>query len=142
MQRLKFDGGFPMLETMPGSAPSPSPAPAPGPAPSVIDDRATFGAARTWSIDGITAAMTASRLAVRDELTGGASDALDTLAALAHALGDDGNFAATVTAALAARVQFDAAQVLTYTQLEQLWLNTHLGNPAADPVAAYTTAKS
>lgn len=45
--------------------------------------------------------------------------ALDTLKELADALGDDANFAATVTTALAARLRVDAAQVLTEAQAIQ-----------------------
>lgn len=49
----------------------------------------------------------------------GAPAALDTLDELAAALGDDPNFAGTITLALANRVRHDAAQTLTTTQQGQ-----------------------
>lgn len=49
--------------------------------------------------------------------------ALDTLNELAAALGDDPNFAATMTTALANRLRFDAAQSLTSGQMAQALLN-------------------
>jgi hypothetical protein len=77
-----------------------------------IDD-ATTSTSSTWSsqktLDEITDAVNA--------LVNGAPGALDTLDELAAALGDDGNYAATVTTALNARVRTDtAAQGLTTTQ--------------------------
>lgn len=66
------------------------------------------------------------RLALKTEILGvGVPAALDTLDELAAALGDDANFAATVTTALGARV-----------------LATDIGNPDTDLVAVYTAAKT
>lgn len=63
---------------------------------------------------------------LKDEILGvGVPAALDTLDELAAALGDDANFAATVTTALGNRV-----------------LTADIGNPDTDLVALYTTAKS
>ncbi len=56
--------------------------------------------------------------------------ALDTLNELAAALGDDPNFAATMTAALAARLRVDAAQALTALQKTQGRANLDLGSLA------------
>lgn len=69
--------------------------------------------ASVWSSsrtsDAITTALNA--------LTTGAPAALDTLDELAAALGDDANFAATITTALGNRVRTDtAAQGLTLTE--------------------------
>lgn len=52
---------------------------------------------------------------------------LDTLDELAAALGDDPNFAATVTTALGNRVRFDAAQTLTGAQQVQARANIAAG---------------
>ena len=60
-----------------------------------------------------------------DILGAGVPAALDTLDELAAALGDDANFAATMTTALGARV-----------------LSADIGNPDTDLVAIYTIAKS
>lgn len=59
--------------------------------------------------------------------------ALDTLNELATALGDDPNFATTMTTALANRLRFDAAQSLTSGQKAQALLNLGvvLGTAAA-----------
>jgi hypothetical protein len=90
------------------------------------------------------------RIALKEEILGaGLPAALDTLEELANALGDDANFAATVTTALAARVRTDtAAQGLT-TQ-EKLNARTNIdavalaaiGDPEADLVAVYAAAKA
>lgn len=53
--------------------------------------------------------------------------ALDTLAELATALGNDANYAATTTAALGNRVRFDAAQTLTGAQQVQARANIAAG---------------
>jgi len=52
---------------------------------------------------------------------------LDTLNEIAEALGDDPNFAATITAALGNRVRFDAAQTLTGAQQTQARTNIGAG---------------
>ena len=66
------------------------------------------------------------RTALKSEILGaGVPSALDTLDELAAALGDDANFAATVTTALGNRV-----------------LATDIGNPDADLVAIYSAAKA
>lgn len=66
------------------------------------------------------------RVALKDEILGaGIPAALDTLKELADAIGDDANFAATVTTALGNRV-----------------LSTDIGNFDQDLVAVYTAAKT
>ena len=90
------------------------------------------------------------RIALKDEILGaGVPAALDTLDELAAALGDDANFASTITTALAARVRTDtAAQGLTTTQQDNARTNilaassAAIGNADADLVALYTTAKA
>ncbi|MDH1673927.1 hypothetical protein [Comamonas aquatica] len=113
-----------------------------------IDDGATSGGAVTWSVDKITSSITAARNALKDELVGGAGAALDTLAELAAALGDDPNFATTIATELGNRVRYDAAQVLTLEQQAQARTNIGAASAAAvgdtdrDFVADYTAAKA
>lgn len=90
------------------------------------------------------------RVALKNEILGaGVPAALDTLAELDAALGNDANFAATMTTALGNRVRVDtASQGLTATQQANARTNigaqdtTSIGNPDADLVALYTTAKA
>ena len=69
--------------------------------------------------------------------------ALDTLKELADAIGDDANFAANMTAALANRVRFDAPQTLTTAQQAQARTNINaygsveLGDITVDLVAVF-----
>lgn len=69
--------------------------------------------------------------------------ALNTLDELAAALGDDANFATTVTTALGNRVRVDAAQALTAVQKTQALANigavaaADIGNPDTDLVAVF-----
>ena len=77
-----------------------------------INDAAT-GSGQTWSSQKINSEITSAISA----LTTGAPGALNTLDELAAALGDDANFAATITTGLGNRVRVDtAAQGLTLTQ--------------------------
>lgn len=86
--------------------------------------------------DAIAAAVSA--------LVNGAGSALDTLKELADALGDDANFSTTISTALAARLQFDAAQTLSAPQKVQGNANlgslslVQSGDPATDFVAVVT----
>lgn len=90
------------------------------------------------------------RTALKAEILGaGVPGALDTLDELAAALGDDANYAATVTTALANRVRVDtAAQGLDATQQGNARTNiaavgtADIGNPDTDLVAVYTAAKA
>jgi hypothetical protein len=90
------------------------------------------------------------RIAVRDEILGsGVPAALDTLDELAAALGDDANFAATVTTGLANRVRADTAtQGLTLTQQNNarnnidVYSTADIGDTETDLVAFYNTAKA
>jgi len=77
-----------------------------------VNDAATSSTTQTYSINKIRDLVNTSISAV----TAGAPAALDTLDELAAALGDDANFAATITAALGNRLRVDAAQTLNATQ--------------------------
>jgi hypothetical protein len=90
------------------------------------------------------------RIALRTEILGsGVPAALDTLDELAAALGDDANFATTVTTALGNRLRIDINnQGLTTTQQANgrtnldVYSKAEIGNPETDLVAAYTAAKA
>jgi hypothetical protein len=107
-------------------------------AAAVIDDTAT-DTTHAWSAHKIAVEIQAAR----DALVNGAGAALDTLQELATALGNDPNFATTITNALAKRVRVDAAQ--TFTAGEQLQARANIGaqdaaaigNPDTDLVAIF-----
>ena len=106
-----------------------------------IDDGAT-GSATTWSSERIAQEIGGAL----DDLAAGAPGALDTLAELAAALGNDANFAATVTTALGARVRTDTGtQGLTAPQQANARANigavasADIGNPETDFVATFNT---
>jgi hypothetical protein len=84
-----------------------------------------------------TSQMNAAISAAVAALVDGAPATLDTLKELATALGD-ANFGATVTAALAARLRFDAAQELTATQKQTAQAN--LGRATAAEIRNNTNA--
>lgn len=107
-----------------------------------INDTLETSLVQTYSItkinDKIATAVSA--------LTNGAPEALDTLEELAAALGDDANFAATVTAALGNRVRHDVNnQGLTTQQKQNARTNidaygsAELGNPDANLVTVFET---
>lgn len=108
-----------------------------------IDDTAGDGALKaTWSADKIHEELSLAISALRNELTDGASGALDTLRELANAMGDDPNFAQTIATGLSNRLRFDAAQVLSGAQKLQACQNLGIGDPETDLAAAYATAKA
>ena len=102
----------------------------------------------TWSADKIFDSIAAASAALKNELTNGAGAALDTLAELADALGNDPSFAATIAGEIANRVRYDAAQALSAPQ--QVQARTNIGAQAAADVgdtdhnfvADYNTAKA
>lgn len=109
----------------------------------VIDDVAGDGATTvTWSANKIFDTIEAAKAAVTDALTNGAGAALDTLAELAAALGDDPNFAATIASEIANRVRYDAAQTLSAAQQLQACTNIGVGDPEHNFAADYATAKA
>lgn len=83
-----------------------------------------------------TAQMDAAIAAAVANLINGAPGALDQINELATALGNDANFAATITNALANRLRFDSAQSLTGPQKAQAISNLGLilGSAAAKNV--------
>lgn len=87
-----------------------------------IDD-ATTGTATAWSSSKTNSEIQARVAAVVDAAPG----TLDTLNELAAALGDDPNFATTISDALGNRVRFDAAQTLTGPQQAQARANIGAG---------------
>lgn len=127
-----------------------------GSAGASIDDGAGNGSTLvTWSADKIFDSIEAAKVAVKDELTNGASATLDTLNELAAALNNDPSFATTIAGEIANRVRFDATQTLTGPQQSQARSNigaasdadvsgliTGLGNYDSDYVATYNTAKA
>ena len=102
----------------------------------------------TWSADRIFDAIAAASAALKNELTNGAGAALDTLAELANALGNDPSFAATIAGEIATRVRYDAAQALSAPQQAQARDNigaqaaAAVGDTDHDFVADYTAAKA
>lgn len=101
---------------------------------------ATTTTSSTWSSTKIAASISAAVAAV----VASAPGALDTLDELAAALGDDANFAATITTALGNRVRTDtAAQGLTGTQQGNARINidaasaTSVGSTTVDYVATF-----
>lgn len=108
-----------------------------------IDDSAGLGdEGVAWSADRIVTAINTAKTEVTNSLVDGASSALDTLAELAAALGDDPNFAATISTEIANRVRYDAEQTLTTAEKLQACTNIGVGNPEHDFVSDYTSAKA
>lgn len=100
---------------------------------------ATTTTSTTWSSQKISDSIAAAKA----QILNSAPTALDTLDELAAALGDDANFAATVTTALGNRVRVDASQAFTAPQQLQGRSNigaaasADLGNTDADLVAVF-----
>lgn len=100
-----------------------------------INDTAT-NTTQTWSSQKSTDYVAAQIAAVINS----APAALDTLDELAAALGDDANFASTVTTALANRLRFDAPQTLTSPQKAQGQANLGVVTSTVDFAANFNTA--
>lgn len=101
-----------------------------------INDASSASTVQTWSITKISSEITAALNA----LTTGAPTALNTLDELAAALGDDANFASTITTALGNRLRTDVAnQGLTVTQQNNAGANLGIGNPDTDFVTTFNT---
>lgn len=114
-----------------------------------IDDNAGDGdTTSTWSADKIHDMIELAKQAVKDDLTAGAGAALDTLNELAEALGNDPNFAQTIATGLGKRVRVDDVQTFSEAEKTQgrqnigAYGSAEIGNPDADLVATYTTAKA
>ena len=88
-----------------------------------------------WSASKVSSAIAQAK----SDLVNGAGTALDTLVELATALGDDANFATTVTTGLSYRLRFDAAQTLTAGQKTQACANLGIGEPDTDFVTTFNS---
>ena len=102
---------------------------------SITISDSTSSTTEVWSSSKIASEIQAAK----DALTNGASAALDTLAELASALGDDASFASTVTTALGYRLRFDDVQTLTAQQKEQACTNLGIGEPDTDFVTTFNS---
>lgn len=102
--------------------------------PITISD-ATSSTTEVWSSSKVAAEIQAAK----DALTNGAAAALDTLSELAAALGNDANFASTVTTALGYRLRFDDVQTLTAQQKTQACANLGIGEPDTDFVTTFNS---
>ena len=102
---------------------------------SITISDATSSTTEVWSSSKVAAEIQAAK----DALTNGAAAALDTLAELASALGNDASFASTVTTALGYRLRFDAAQTLTTGQKTQACANLGIGEPDTDFVTTFNS---
>ena len=70
---------------------------------------------------------------------GAAETGTHTLAELAAALGNDANFASTVSTSLSYRLRYDAAQTLTAAQKTQACSNIGVGEPDTDFVTTFNS---
>lgn len=87
----------------------------------------------TWSAQKIALEIQTAKNAI----TNGSAAALDTLAEIAAALGNDANFAASVSTSLGNRLRYDAAQVLSAAQMTLACTNLGIGEPDTDFVATF-----
>ena len=109
----------------------------------VIDDNAGNGStAVTWSADKIFDTIELAKSSVKNDILGGASAAYDTLIELENLLKADETLTANLATAVNNRVRFDAVQTLTVAQKLQACQNIGVGNPDADFVAVFNTAKA
>lgn len=108
-------------------------------AKATLNDASAASVSETWSISKIKSEITAAVATAKNDLTNGASAALDTLAELAAALGNDANFATTMTTALSKRIRIDAAQTLTAAEKTQACVNLGVGEPDYDYVALFNS---
>ena len=102
---------------------------------SITISDSTSSTTQVWSSSKIASEIQAAK----DALTNGAASALDTLAELAAALGNDANFASTVTTSLGYRLRYDAAQTLTTAQKTQACANIGVGEPDTDFVTTFNS---
>lgn len=102
----------------------------------VINDAAT-STSSAWSSQKVANQISTQLNASLAALVGGAPGALDTINELAAALGNDANFATSVTNSLANRVRHDAAQSLTSAQKAQACMNIGIGDPEFDFVNTF-----
>ena len=106
--------------------------------PSTGDLSSAVAAITLGSLGGLTQSEVDARVQV---IVDTAPAALDTLKEIADALGNDPNFAATITTALGNRLRFDAPQTLSVAQKLQGSTNLGIGDPDTDILAAYVNAR-
>ena len=112
----------------------------------LIDDSATSGANKTWSVDELIAQIEARSQAKIDAIVGDAPDLLNTLGEITDALNDNPNVIQDLLQAQAVRLRFDAVQTLTGAQKTQGLTNlgavplSDYGDPTG-LLATYTTAR-
>ena len=102
---------------------------------SITISDSTSSTTEVWSSSKIASEIQAAK----DALTNGAAAALDTLAELASALGNDASFASTVTTTLGYRLRFDDVQTLTAQQKTQACANLGIGEPDTDFVTTFNS---
>ena len=102
--------------------------------PITVNDTST-STTQVWSSSKVSAAIAQAK----SDLVNGAGTALDTLAELASALGNDANFASTITTALGYRLRFDSTQTLTAGQKTQACINLGIGEPDTDFVTIFNS---
>jgi len=102
---------------------------------SITISDSTSSTTEVWSSSKVSSAIAQAK----SDLVNGAGAALDTLAELASALGNDASFASTVTTALGYRLRFDAAQTLTTGQKTQACANLGIGEPDTDFVTTFNS---
>ena len=102
---------------------------------SITISDSTSSTTQVWSSSKIASEIQAAK----DALTNGAAATLDTLSELASALGNDANFASTITTALGYRLRYDAAQTLTAAQKTQACANLGVGEPDTDFVSTFNS---
>ena len=102
---------------------------------SITISDSTSSTTEVWSSSKVSSAIAQAK----SDLVNGAGAALDTLAELASALGNDASFASTVTTALGYRLRFDAAQILTAGQKAQACANLGIGEPDTDFVTTFNS---
>lgn len=111
----------------------------------VINDASSSSTSQTWSITKIASEINTAL----NNLMNGAPAALDQLNELASALGNDANFASTVTNGLSNRVRVDT-NVQNLTLLQQSNARTNIdaygsieiGNPNTDFVTIFNSGLS
>lgn len=104
-----------------------------------IDD-STTNTSSVWSSSKVSTEIDGRTAIAVNAAIDGAPAALDTLNELAAAIGDDADFAGTVTTSLGNRVRFDAAQTLSGPQQLQACQNIGIGDPETNFVAVFETS--
>lgn len=113
----------------------------------VIDDAATAGSAKVYSIDKLKSEIAAAKLAVKNEILNGAGSAYDTLLEIETYLNNNSSLISGITGAIAKRVSIEPT---SYTIEQQAQTRTNIGalsvvemgDPNTDLLALYNAAKA